>query len=131
MIWNLVIEGPPASKKNSLQLGQVGRKCPACNRSQMRVFPSKDYRKWERSALKQIQWPDPPLGSKDQPVWVRAAFYLAKRQRPDLTNLEEAVGDMLEKAGVISNDYWIASWDGSRKFKDWDRPRVEITIRLL
>ena len=62
---------------------------------------------------------------------MRAVFYTAKRQRPDLTNLEQAVGDMLEKAGVITNDYWIGSWDGSRRLKDWDEPRVEITIRLM
>jgi Holliday junction resolvase RusA-like endonuclease len=133
VIWNLVVDGPPASKKNSQQLGYVGKKCPACGRALMRIFPSKDYRNWERSALKQLapQWHDPPLGSKDQILWVRAVFYLAKRQRPDLTNLEEAVGDLLEKAGVITNDYWIGSWDGSRKAKDWEEPRVEITIRLM
>lgn len=33
---------------------------------------------------------------------------------PDLDGACVGFGDLLQKAGIISNDRWIASWDGSR-----------------
>ena len=62
-----------------------------------------------------------------QPIQVKALFY-RDRNIGDLDNYAHAVGDALQKAGVILNDKQIESWDKSRKLIDRVRPRVEITI---
>jgi Holliday junction resolvase RusA-like endonuclease len=127
----LVIEGLPSQKKNSPQIGYVGKKCPVCGRGQPRVFPDPKYRKWEKLAIPQLQaqWMGrPAVGGKKHPLRIDAVFYLGKRQHYDLSNLLAALGDVLEKAGVITSDYWIDSWGDSRRDRDWDRPRVEIIL---
>ena len=65
------------------------------------------------------------------PLHVEARFYLGKRQRPDLDGLIAACADILEAAKVIENDYWIESWDGTRRHRDIERPRTEVFIRTL
>ena len=54
-----------------------------------------------------------------------------RTRRPiDLTNLNEAIHDILVKAKVLMDDNRniIASTDGSRVYWDKTNPRVEITI---
>jgi Holliday junction resolvase RusA-like endonuclease len=127
----LLIHGPPAQKKNSPQIGYVGKRCPLCKRGQPRVFPSKEYRIWSRAAIQELraQWRGmPPLGDKKVGLIVTATFYLAKGQHFDLSNLIEAVGDVLEEAGVVTSDYYIDSWGTSHRDRDPDNPRVEIEV---
>ena len=52
------------------------------------------------------------------------------KRRVDLTNLLEAVDDMLVKAGVLADDNRdiVAGHDGSRVYYDKDNPRIEIDI---
>jgi Holliday junction resolvase RusA-like endonuclease len=61
---------------------------------------------------------------------VTALIYRDAR-RGDLDNFEHAIGDALQKAGIIKNDSQIESWDGTRKLLDKERPRVEITIEAM
>lgn len=44
---------------------------------------------------------------------MRAYFLTGKGAVPDLDGCKVAFGDLLQRAGIISNDRWIASWDGS------------------
>ena len=71
--------------------------------------------------------PDKPI---ETPVNVKCVFYRESRIRCDLTNLLEAIDDILVAYGVLSDDNFtvIASHDGSRVFIDRDSPRTEITI---
>jgi len=55
------------------------------------------------------------------------------RRRVDLTNLLEAIDDVLVHYGVLSDDNSsiIVSHDGSRVLYDKARPRTEVTITCL
>ena len=69
------------------------------------------------------------------PVLVYAAFY-RESNIGDLVGYQQAMGDVLETAGVIANDKLIALWpmprDGGLPLrKDPARPRVEVEIEVL
>ena len=51
----------------------------------------------------------------------------------DLTNLLEAIDDILVSYGVLSDDNFtvIVSHDGSRVYIDKENPRTEITIESI
>ena len=108
----------PRTKKNSQQIiFAKGRRM---------VIPSKQYLQFEKECLKQIE------GGQhiDYPVNIKAIFYRVDRRRVDLTNLLEALDDMLVKAEVIKDDCRdiIASHDGSRVYYDKENPRIEVEI---
>ncbi len=71
-----------------------------------------------------------PLCPINTPVNVRCLFYRDSERRCDLTNLLEAVDDILIKYKVLADDNFkvIVSHDGSRVFVDRDNPRTEIYI---
>jgi Holliday junction resolvase RusA-like endonuclease len=52
------------------------------------------------------------------------------RRKCDLTNLLEAIDDILTHYGVIADDNYciVQSHDGSRVFVDKDDPRTEVII---
>lgn len=60
-------------------------------------------------------------------------FYMPTRRIVDLTNLEEAIDDILVKYGVLKDDNSriLVSHDGSRVLYDKNNPRTEVTIRFL
>ena len=64
------------------------------------------------------------------PVQITCLFYREKRNRCDLTNLLEAVDDILVHYKIIKDDSWnvIRSHDGSRVLFDKESPRTEIII---
>jgi Holliday junction resolvase RusA-like endonuclease len=55
------------------------------------------------------------------------------KRRVDLTNLLEAIDDVLVKYGVLKDDNSeiITSHDGSRVLYDKDNPRTEVAIKFL
>jgi Holliday junction resolvase RusA-like endonuclease len=70
------------------------------------------------------------------PIGIEALFYLAPTKSgamrldcPDLSNLMEALADMLQEAGIIKDDRQIEDWDGSRRMLG--EPRVEVFIAIL
>lgn len=65
-----------------------------------------------------------------QLVNVKCLFYRKNAIRCDLTNLLEAIDDILVKYGILADDNFniIYSHDGSRVFIDKDKPRTEIVI---
>lgn len=69
----------------------------------------------------------------DYPVEVKALFYMETRRRVDLTNLLEALHDVMVKYGLLKDDnnQIIVSVDGSRVLYDKDNPRTEVTIRRM
>lgn len=119
--------GPAASLLADLEAvtGEGGR--------QTVILPEESYRKAVKEVVPQLRraWGErPPIGGKDQPLWIEAHYFIGPRQRPDGLSLNEAAADLLQAAGVITNDSWIESWDGTRRHKDQrGNPRTEIVIR--
>jgi len=117
--WSsIVIPGQPASKKNS----QIVR----CINGKPLLLQSKAYRAYEKAALKALMEYQGKRVSG--PVEVTVHYWLKDNRRPDLNNLMAATADILEKAGVISNDRDIVSWDGSRIMGTSPNPRAEIIL---
>lgn len=112
----------PVSKKNSMRI--------ATNRATGRpiLLQSKNYLEYEKAAGYFLK----PLGI-DYPVNVKANFYTKTRRRVDLTNLENAIADVLVKYNVLTDDNRniIYSMDGSRVFYDKKNPRTEIEITRI
>lgn len=128
-VWRFNIPLAPVTKKNSSQI--------AYNKATGRPFvmPSKIYRQYERDCM---PWLTLRGGMKFFPtinraVNVKCIFYMKTHRRADLTNLLEAVDDILVKYGVLEDDNYniVAGHDGSRVRYDKDRPRTEITITTL
>lgn len=66
----------------------------------------------------------------DQPVTVKCIFYRKDNTRCDLTNLLEAIDDILVHYKILADDNFkiIESHDGSRVYVDKENPRTEICI---
>ena len=114
---------PPISKKNSQQI--------VTNKATGRPFimPSKKYKDYEKAAAKYIPRLR-QLNPIDQPVNIKCLFYMPTRRKVDLTNLLEAIDDVMVKAGLLADDDFtiIQSHDGSRVLYDKDNPRTEVYI---
>ncbi len=113
----------PVSKKNSQQI--------LINRATGRPFvsPSKKYKEYEKMALHflpQLRQPYPI----DYPVNVKAVFYMNTRRKCDLVNMQEALLDVMVKAGLLADDNYtiVQSMDGSRVMYDKINPRTEVEI---
>lgn len=118
----ITILGNPVTKKNSQQILK--------NRKTGKSFiaPSKKYTEYENSAYPYIiRYAGKMINCA---VNVQCIFYMETRRKVDLTNLLEAVDDILVNYHVVEDDNSdiIFSHDGSRVFHDKDNPRVEITI---
>lgn len=120
-----VIKLPPITKKNSQQI--------LTNKKNGRPFimPSAKYKEYERDAA----WfliPRPPRPIECS-LNIKCLFFLPTRRRTDLTNLLEAVDDLLVHAGIIADDHYgiVTSHDGSRCYVDKENPRTEIIITRI
>jgi Holliday junction resolvase RusA-like endonuclease len=122
----ITIPGQPRPKKNN-QVMVKGRNL---------LLQSKPWREYEKFCI----------GTKRKPGWLMqwgnvcyrepvqmTCLYWRQDRRPtDLLNLLAGTSDLLEKAGIISNDRLVVSVDGSRIMGvDRAAPRVEIEIRPL
>ena len=110
----------PRSKKNSQQI--------AVNRSTGARFvvQSEAYKRFEKECKNHI----PKTETINAPVNVRYVFYKGTHRRCDLTNLCEAMDDILVKYKVLLDDNYtiLESHDGSRVYVDKDNPRIEVEI---
>lgn len=92
------------------------------------IIPSKLYKQFEDECLATI--PKKYRANIDYPVNIKAIFYMQSKRRVDLTNLLEALDDMLVKAEVIKDDNRdiVAGHDFSKVFYDKENPRIEVEI---
>ena len=119
---HLRISGQPPRKSNSRQIvtnKRTGRPM---------VIKSAKARQWVRDAIVQIPTSAKRgIGSQEHPLaitfWVRYAS-----RRSDLSI--ELVMDMLEKAGVISNDRHVYQFCAYKEFSK-DDPGVEILVEEI
>lgn len=121
IIYEAMIPLNPRTKKNSQQI-MTNRKT-----GKPFIMQNEKYKQYEKDAGWFLKIPDKPI---DTPVNVKCVFYRENQVRCDLTNLLEAIDDILVSYGVLSDDNFtvIVSHDGSRVYVDKDNPRTEITI---
>lgn len=116
-----IIKAEPRTKKNSQKLIMV--------KGRPMIIPSKQFTEYQNIA----GWFVPKNQKIDYPVNIRCIFYMKTKRKCDLTNLLEAIDDVLVHYGVIADDNYsiVAAHDGSRVFVDKDNPRTEVFIEEL
>jgi len=94
------------------------------------VIQSEIYKQYEKEAGWFLKKPPVPISS---PVNVKCLFYRDSERRVDLTNLLEAVDDILVKYKILADDNFkiISGHDGSRVYIDRKHPRTEIVIEEI
>lgn len=122
----IVIPLNPVPKKNSQKIKRRR------DTGQRYIGQGESYLTYQANAQQYLLIP-PNLKDKfpiDYPVNVKALFYRSDARRVDLTNLEEALDDILVLYGILRDDNFkiVQSHDGSRVYIDRENPRTEITI---
>ena len=114
------IHGQPPRKSNSRRVVR--------NNGQVRVIKSDKALQWVQDALKQIpSHAKQNIGSAEHPI--RASFHVYyETRRPDLS--VELVLDVLQKAGVISDDRHVYECHGFKWFDKY-RPGVQVELEVL
>lgn len=113
----------PVTKKNSMRIARAG--------GHYKLLPSKAFEEYQKSAGYFLgKWRDRKISV---PIEVRCLFYRKSRHRVDLTNLLNAIDDILVHYGVLADDNCniIVSHDGSRVLYDKANPRTEVYITAL
>ena len=117
----LVIPGIPRTKKNSGRIVPRGRRHI--------ILPSEAWKEWCAAVAPQLEvW---ALRNRLQPIASPvncAAIFYRDADRGDAVGFYQGLADVLEKSGIVENDKFIVSWDGSRLRKDAARPRVEVVM---
>ena len=69
----------------------------------------------------------------NEPINVKCIFYINDHRKRDLTNLENAIADILVKYKVLEDDNYniIAGWDGSRIVYRKGQPEIVINITKM
>ena len=127
MIYIFEILGRPYTKKNSPIRTKTG------------IIQSKQYRNYEADAIKQIRLQmiekyGRILEPTSYPVELMAQYYMPNRQGwPDALGLLQATADILEKAGVITNDRQIIRIKDNTLIVgiDKENPRTRIALSEL
>lgn len=112
-------------------LGQVpsqkNRK-PIARRKDGSSYPytPKEVKDWQNDALKQLM---AYRGRAEGRVVMTYQFYVKDNRRRDLTNMMQAVEDILVKAGLLKDDCWqYVGIGGADAEIDKANPRVEVYI---
>lgn len=119
MVYNFTIDGRPMTKKNSMTKTRYG------------LIQSKQYRDYEKAALCQLMTQKPrSFRTIACAARMNVEYYMPNRKGwPDLFGLVQATADILESAGIIEDDGYIAQIDGSMIAGiEAEDPRVEITV---
>lgn len=98
MVYKFIVDGRPMTKKNSMTKTRYG------------LIQSKQYRDYEKAALCQLMT-QKPRGFRAIACAARmnVEYYMPNRKGwPDLFGLVQATADILEKAGIVADDGYIA-----------------------
>lgn len=111
----------PVTKKNSQQIlvnHKTGRPF---------IMPSQRYKTYEKNAEQYMPQLDKPINYS---INLKAVFYMPTRRRVDLTNLQEALCDLLVHYNIIEDDNCkiVTTMDGSYVGYDKENPRTEVEI---
>lgn len=98
MVYKFTIGGRPMTKKNSMTKTRYG------------LIQSKQYRDYEKMALCQLMTQKPrSFRAIDCAARMNVEYYMPNRKGwPDLFGLVQATADILEKAGIVADDGYIA-----------------------
>lgn len=122
MATNYEIVGRVISKKNNWH--------PVRRGGRTFVIPSKAWKAFETEAVAQLKTQAGKRKAINSPVYVDYAFMLKGKGNIDTSNMITAIDDLLEKAGVITNDRLVRS--GSfRVFEGQPEYVTQICIQLL
>lgn len=112
---------PITKKNNGRIINKDGRR---------RVIPSEAYEKYEANCGWFIKKLDKPIDCK---INIKAIYYMPGKYKVDITNLHNALHDILVHYGVIKDDNCkiVLGTDGSRVKVDKQNPRTEVTITTL
>lgn len=112
---------PPVTKKNSQRILHNKRT------GKRYIAPSEAYKQYERAAALFVPKLQQPINCG---VNVKCLFYMPTRRKCDLTNLLEAIDDILVNCGVLADDNYkiIESHDESRVYYDKENPRTVVII---
>lgn len=119
MIYRFTIDGRPVTKKNSMTKTRYG------------LIQSKQYRDYEKMALGQLMTQKPRrFRTIACATRLNVEYYMPNRKGwPDLFGLVQATADILEKAGIIEDDGYIADVAYSCiAGVDPEWPRAEIKV---
>lgn len=119
MVYKFVIDGRPMTKKNSMTKTRYG------------LIQSKQYRDYEKMAMCQLMTQKPrSFHTIACAARMNVEYYMANRKGwPDLFGLVQATADILEKAGIIEDDGYIADVAYSCiAGVDPEWPRAEIKV---
>lgn len=124
IVWQSLIPLNPRSKKNHQKIVYNQRT------HKPMVMQNDIYKEYEKDCGWFVK---PPVNPIDYPVNIKCVFYRDSAKRCDLTNLLEAIDDILVKYKVIEDDNFkiITGHDGSRVYVDRENPRTEITIERV
>lgn len=113
------------SKKNSQQI--------IYNRNTKRpmIIQSNIYKEFERECGLYLKKYEGNIIS--YPVNLKCLFYVPDKRKRDLTNLENAIADILVKYKILEDDNYnvIAGWDGSRIMYEKGREETIIEITKM
>lgn len=141
ILYQTMIPLEPRTKKNSLEI--KFRKVPSLKGFFRKtkygfeycgvpfVAQSENYKQYEKDCIFFLNpRPREPIAEK---VNIKCLFYRATNRRVDLTNLEEAIDDILVKYHILADDCFniVCGHDGSRVYVDKENPRTEITIERI
>lgn len=119
MVYKFTIDGRPMTKKNSMTKTRYG------------LIQPKQYRDYEKMALCQLMTQKPRnFRTIACAARMNVEYYMPNRKGwPDLFGLVQATADILEKAGIVEDDGYIADVAYSCiAGVDPVRPRAEIKI---
>lgn len=119
MVYKFTIDGRPMTKKNSMTKTCYG------------LIQSKQYRDYEKAALCQLMTQKPRgFRAIDCAARMNVEYYMPNRKGwPDLFGLVQATADILEKAGIVEDDGYIADVAYSCiAGVDPEWPRAEIKV---
>ncbi len=132
-ICRFTIDIPPITKKNHQEIRKRKKRTADGKLKEVNyIDQSKAYERYERAAAFYVPWPEKLglPGPIDEPVNVKAVYYMGSHRKVDKTNLESALADVLVAAKLLADDNRdiIASTDGSIVLYDKEHPRTEVTI---
>ncbi len=114
---SLVILGPIKCGKNNVIVTRTGHR-----------FPRKSFAVWRDDAVRQVKSQlKPDFKPISSPTRVRMDYWAADARRRDQPAVIDAIFHVLERAGVVTDDWhlWVAI---SSRDLDRKNPRVEISF---
>ena len=96
------------------------------------LLPNKKYVEWEKGAIYQLEAQKEKLNLQtiEEPVNVASVIYRLTKRRVDGTNLRQSVHDVLERAGILKNDFLIETTNGSRRILGVEKGQERVDIYI-